>query len=62
MLLADRETQAKLRALTDSSHSAFLNDLLTFQGNPSMQIYENQVPNKPLHMYEYIAAGKKGGH
>lgn len=48
-----------MQALADSSHSALLNNLLTFQGNPRVQIYENQVPNKSVHMYKYTAAGKK---
>lgn len=30
-----------------------------FQGNPRVQIYENQVPNKSVHMFKYTAAGKK---
>lgn len=59
MLLAGRDSQAKLQALSDSSHSAFLNNLLAFQGNPREQIYENQVPDKSLHMQLNSAAGKR---
>lgn len=43
----------------ESLYFALLNNLLTFQGNPRVQIYENQVPKKSMHMYKYTAAGKK---
>lgn len=49
MLLADRASLAK----TASIHSltpvtALLNNLLMFQGNPRVQIYDNQAYVRPL--------------